>query len=172
MMMVMIMIAISPVNIPGPIWKRFGCGHLRPLRPPFSQNRAGSYMPTSHIRFGSVLPKEARIIFCKTGPDLMWWPGQVLAKRIWSGSKPMCRNHRARFWQNITGPLPVPHFETRLRSSTDGPDYIVPNQPGSDLVLAHTHSVRFWPRKRAGVQESSGQRFRCESAPACLLGLY
>ena len=25
------------------------------------------------------------------------WPGQNLAKHIWSGSKPVCRNHRARF---------------------------------------------------------------------------
>ena len=25
------------------------------------------------------------------------WPGQFLAKRIWSGSKLVCRNHRASF---------------------------------------------------------------------------
>jgi len=35
------------------------------------------------------------------------------------------------FWQDTTGPLPVFHFQTRLRSSTDGSDNIVQNQPGS-----------------------------------------
>ena len=44
------------------------------------------------------------------------------------------------FWQDATGPLPVSHFQTRFRSSTDN---IVQNQPGSDLVLADC--VRFWP---------------------------
>ena len=47
------------------------------------------------------------------------------------------------FWQDATGPLPVSHFQTRFRSSTDVPDNIVQNQPGSDLVLADC--VRLWP---------------------------
>ena len=47
------------------------------------------------------------------------------------------------FWQETTGPLPVSHFQARFRSSTAVPDNIVPNQPGSDLVLADF--VRFWP---------------------------
>ena len=47
------------------------------------------------------------------------------------------------FWQEPTGPLPVSHFQTRFRSSTDVPGNIVQNQPGSDLVLADC--VRFWP---------------------------
>ena len=42
-----------------------------------------------------------------------------------------------------TGPLPVSPFQARLRSSTDVPDRIVQNQPGSDLVLADC--VRVWP---------------------------
>ena len=53
------------------------------LRPVCSQNRAGLYMynympdPTSSIRFGSVLPKKARITLCKTGSDPIWtaWSG-------------------------------------------------------------------------------------------------
>ena len=85
------------------------------------------------------------------------------------------------FWQDATGPLPVSHFQTRFRSSTDVPDNIVQNQPGSDLVLADC--VRFGQtdpvRKLAGVQETSGplqanasqlSRTGCESDPACLLG--
>ena len=48
------------------------------------------------------------------------------------------------FWQGTTGPLPVSHFQARFRSSTAVPDNIVPNQPGSDLVLADC--VRFWPK--------------------------
>ena len=40
-------------------------------------------------RHGSYCAKLTRI---RSG-----WPGQGLAKRVWSGSKPVCRNHRARF---------------------------------------------------------------------------
>ena len=50
---------------------------------------------------------------------------------------------RPGFWQDATGPLPVSHFQTRFRSSTDVPDKIVQNQPGSNLVLADC--VRFGP---------------------------
>ena len=72
---------------------------------PFYQRRPGSYREkTSRIRSG--------------------WPGQALAERIWTESKLVCKNHRARFWQNAAGPLPVPPFQTRLSSSTDGPDLL------------------------------------------------
>ena len=50
---------------------------------------------------------------------------------------------RLSFCQNATSPLPVFHFETRLRSSTDGPVHTVQNQAESDLVLADC--VMFWP---------------------------
>ena len=82
---------------------------------------------------------------------------QVSAKRIWSGSKPVCKNHRAQFWQNTNGPLPLSHFQTRLHSFTDGLDHTVQNQTGSDWVLAdcaglirkqaslQNHRARFWP---------------------------
>ena len=102
---------------------------------PFFQRRPGSYCAAPvRIRSG--------------------WPHQVLAKRIWSGSKPVCKNRRAQFWQNANGPPPVSHFQTRLHSFTDGPDHIVQNQPGSDWVLAdcvglgQTDPVR----KQAGLQ--------------------
>ena len=105
---------------------------------PFFQRRPGSYcVAPARIRSG--------------------WPHQVLAKRIWSGSKPVCKNHRAQFWQNTNGPLPLSHFQTRLHSFTDGPDHTVQNQTGSDWVLAdcaglirkqaslQNHRARFWP---------------------------
>ena len=110
----------------------------------------------------SVQPEPARIVYVRsdfprpflfqifskegmgrTVQNRPGWPGQGLAKHIWFVSKPVCRNHLARFWQDSTGPLPVSHFETRFGSSTDVPDNIVQNQPGSDLVLADC--VRFWP---------------------------
>ena len=47
------------------------------------------------------------------------------------------------FWQGATGPLPVCHFQTQLQSSTDVPDHIVQNHPGSHLVLSDC--ARFWP---------------------------
>ena len=62
------------------------------------------------------------------------WPGQVLTKLLWSGRKSVCKYHRARFWQNATGPLQVSYFQTRLRSSTDGHDQIVQGQLGSNCA--------------------------------------
>ena len=60
---------------------------------------------------------------------------------------------------------PISHFPTGLRSSADGLDPIMQNQPGSDLVLAD--DVRF-SSKRSGpeacwcariIWPASGQRF-------------
>ena len=55
------------------------------------------------------------------------------------------------FWPDANGPPPLSHFQTRFRSSTDVPDNIVQNQPGSDLVLADC--VRFWPNA-SGLEAS------------------
>ena len=110
--------------MPDPIWKRFGYGQLWPLRPVCSQNRAGSYICQIRLsasdlglglRPGSYCAKPARI---RSG-----WFGQILAKGIWSGSKPVCWNLGARFWQNATGPQRVSRFQNWLHhSSTDGGD--------------------------------------------------
>ena len=148
---------------------------------------AGSYMPDpiSRIRFSSFFSKELRHgpYFAKPTRIRSGRPGQGLAKRItfWSESKPVYRNHWVRFLAGRIGPVPASHFQTRFRPSTYIPDNIVQNQPGSDLVVAD--SVSFGQtdpvRKRANVQESSGQllanasqpiRTGCESDPACLLG--
>ena len=64
------------------------------------------------------------------------WP-----KRIWSGSKRVCRNQQARFLPDRYRPATSSHFQTRFCSSTDVTDNIVQNHPGSDLVLADR--VRF-----------------------------
>ena len=87
-----------------------------------------------------------------------------MAKCISSRSKPMCKNHRAWFWQNATGLPPISHFQTPLHFSTDCSFHIVQNQPGSKLVLADlchilakqirarskpvckNHQARFWPK--------------------------
>ena len=42
------------------------------------------------------------------------WPGQVLAKRSWSGSRPVCRNHLARCLAGRNRPLtsfPLSHSD-------------------------------------------------------------
>ena len=96
---------------------------------------ASDSVPFFQRRPGSSCGKPARV---RSG-----WPGQVWAKRIWSGSKPGCKNHEARFWQSATGPQPVSHLQTRLRCPTGGPNPTVQNRPGSDRVLADC--VRFWP---------------------------
>ena len=100
------------------------------------------------IRFSSVFSKKAWIILCKTDPDLIFgWPGQGLAKRIWSESKPVSRNHLARF---LAG---------RKRTATSFPlsDSVFVLPQTSRIILCKTSSdpdglvladcVRFWPNR-------------------------
>ena len=128
-----------PVNTPDRIQKRSSYGQLFSLRPACSQNQDGSFMPdaTSRIRFGFVLPKKARILLCKK-PALTrsGWPCQDLANTHLVRKQTVCRNHRARFWQTQqSARYQFPHFQTPLSFSTDGPDGVVKNQPGSQLVF-------------------------------------
>ena len=113
--------------MPDPIWRRFGYGQLWPLQPACSQNRAGLDMPdlTSRIRFGSVLPKKARIILGKTSLE---WRGQVFGHAL------LVRKQVG--VQESPGRYQFPIFR-------NGPDHILQNQPGSGLVLADC--IRFWP---------------------------
>ena len=159
-----------PVNMPDPIRKRFGYGQLWPLRPACSQNLGRTVklcrirLPTSvsapffQRRHGSYCAKPTRI---RSG-----WPGQGLAKRIRSGSKPVCRNHRPRFLGGrnraaTSFPLSdsVPIIHRRPGSYCSKP-------PGSDLVC-----ISFWPngsgpeasRCARIIRPASGQR--CRSDP-------
>ena len=104
------------------------------------------------VYVGSDFPHPIQFRFSKEGMDhtvqnqpgshldglVSVWPNASgleaswCAGIIWTG-----------FWQDATDPLPVSDFQTRLRSSTDVPDNIVQNQPGSDLVMAGC--VRFGP---------------------------
>ena len=132
-----------PVNMLDLILKCFGYGQLWPLWPTCSQIQfctvwsGPSLEEQNQIKCG-----KSDLIYIYTVQNWIWsgWSGQVLAKCIWSRGKLVCENHRAWFWQNATGLLPVSHFQTLLQSSTD---HNVQNQLGSDLVLAHC--VRFWP---------------------------
>ena len=97
-------LTLYPVNMPDPIRKRFGWGQLWPLRPACSQNRAGSYRPDRIGRIRLRAPFSVPFFQRRHGPYcakqtriLSGWPGQGLAKLIWSESKLVCRNHRARF---------------------------------------------------------------------------
>ena len=151
---------LHPLNIPDR--KCFGYGQLWPLRPACSQNGARSYMPdpSFHIWFGSVFPKKAWTILCKTNLNPIWI--------AWSGFGQMhlvcTKLTEPGFWQNATSPLPVSHFQTRLRFSTDGPDYVVQNQAGSDLVLADC--VRFGPN-RSSVKASQCARIIWPTSGQC-----
>ena len=142
---------------------------------------AGSDFPIP-IRF-RFFPKKAQTLLCKTDPDPIWMHGLV---RFWpNGSGPeasQCtRIIEPGFWGRTQ---PARHqFPTfRMRSSTDGPDHLVQNHPGSDSVLADC--VRFWPNGSGpeaschDVQESSGPlmasasepiRIGCELDPAMLI---
>ena len=86
----------TPVNMPDPIRKRFCYGQLLAVTASVQPEsgrivHAGSDFPHPFFRrrHGSYCAKLTRI--------RSEWSGQGLAKRIWSGSKPVCRNHRARF---------------------------------------------------------------------------
>ena len=82
--------------------------------------------------------------------------------KVWTNASGLeaswcARITRPGFWQDATGPLPVSHFQTRFRSSTDVPDSTVQNQPGSDLVLADC--VRVWPNGSGLVSKNHPARF-------------
>ena len=130
-----------PENMPDPIRKRFGYGQLWPLRPACSQNRPWSYK-FCQIRLRAsvsvIFSKKAMYHIVQNRPrsGLDGLHGQGLAKHIWSGSRLVCRNRWARFLTERNRPAPVSNFQNWFRSSTDVPDNIVRNQPGSDLVLA------------------------------------
>ena len=104
-------------------------------------------MPGQLPTFDFPFSKKAWRLLCKTGPDPIWM--------AWSsfGQTHLVLTYRLR--QNSISPLSVSHFQTRLRSSTDGPDHIsVQTQPRSDLVLA-------------GLCEDLAKRIRFGSKPVC-----
>ena len=109
---------------------------------------------TVQNRPGSDLDGLVRVWLNASGLKASWCAGI-----IWTG-----------FWQDATSPLPVSHFQVRFRSSTDVPDNIVQNQPGSDLVLSDC--VRLWPngsgpeasRCATIIRPASGQCFPADPA--------
>ena len=132
------------------------------------------------IYAGSGFPHPIRFRFLKKAcaePTRIrsGWPGQVLAKRIWSGSKPVCKSHRARFLAERNQPATSFAFSDS--------DAFFHRRAGSNC------ENRFWltvsgfgqtdpVRKQANVQKSSGPLLAnasqpiwigCEWDPACLL---
>ena len=114
-----------------------------------NQNRPRLYI---YIYARSDLPHPFQFRLSKEGTDhiVQNWPGSDLdgLVRVWPNASGLEASWCAGivwpgFWQNATGPLPASHFQTRFHSSTDVPDNIAQNQPGSALVLADC--VRFWP---------------------------
>ena len=94
---------------------------------------------------GSDFPHPFQPRFSKEGMDhiVQYRPGSDVdgLVRVWPNASDLEASWCAGiigpgFWQDGTGPLPVSHFQTRFRSSTDDPDNIMQNQPGSGLVLA------------------------------------
>ena len=122
---------------------------------------ASDSVPFFQRRHGSRCAKPTRI---PSG-----WPGQVLAKRIWSESKPVCRNHRARFLAGCNRPcyqFPTFSLGSVLPHTSRIITVTVQNRPGSDLVPADC--VRFWPNRSGPevsrcariIRSGSGQRLR------------
>ena len=101
--------------MPDLIQKHFGYSQLWPLWPVCSQNQARSYYmpdPTFHIQLVLFLQRRPWSYCAKSAQIRSGRPGQVLAKHIWFGSNPVCKNHSAQFWQNMTGTLPLYQFST------------------------------------------------------------
>ena len=151
--------------MPHPIRRRFGYSQLWPL---CSQNRAGLYMPdpTSRIGFCSIFPKKTWIILCKTDLDPIWMAqsGFGQTRLVWkqAGVQESAGPVSGRTQQS---PLPVSHFETRFRSSTDVPENIVQNQPGSHSVLAVC--VRLWPNGSGPEASRCARNIRPASGQCC-----
>ena len=141
---------------------------------------------TSHIRFGSSLPKKALIILCKTGPA-RFWP-------ITSGpEESLCKN------QSITQSIILakcnrsvnnfgkmqPACTTNFPLSVSGLVTFFHRQPGSYCEKPAQSQFSFWLtiRKQAGVQswiigptmanasKLISIRIGCKSNLACLLGM-
>ena len=125
----------------------------------------------------SDFPYLIQFHFSKEGRDhiVQNQPGSDLGGlvRVWPNASGLEESQCAGitwpgFWQDENGPLPVSHFHTRLRPSTDIPDHIVQNQCGSYLVLADC--VRFGlngsgPKASQCarlIRPVSGQRFQAD----------
>ena len=74
-----------------------GCGQTDPVRKQADVQESSGLVLAKQNRPGSGKTQPARIRF------VSGWPCPVMAKRIRSGSKPVCKNHHACFWQNRTG---------------------------------------------------------------------
>ena len=98
----------------------FDYGQSWPLWPVCSQNWGGSYIPdlTSRIQFSSVFSDSVLFVQTQPGSNLdglarVWWNTSGLGESQCAGII------GPSFWQDVTGPLPVFHFQTWLQSSTD-----------------------------------------------------
>ena len=133
------------------------------------------------VWFGSVLPKKAQIILCKTGPDPIQMALSGFGQMDLSRSEPACKNHQAQFWQNTTAHYQFPTF--RLGWVLTQTAWIILCKTSLDLIgfwLTVSGFGKTDPAwRQASVQGLSGQLLanasepiwiRHESDLACLLG--
>ena len=100
----------NPINMLDPIQLvTASYGHFGRCASRIGPDRIIMPDPTSRIRFGSVFQRRlgSQFYCAKPGRVRSGSPVPGFAKRIWSRSKPVCKNHRARFWQDTAGQLPV-----------------------------------------------------------------
>ena len=80
------------------VWKQAGA---QESPGPVSSNTQPIRYQFPTFRLGSVLPQTSWIIYCTKPAQIRFSSGrlcQVVAKRIRSGSNPMCKNHLACVW--------------------------------------------------------------------------
>ena len=143
------------------------------MRPACSQNRARWYI-ICRIR----LPASNSVPFFQKrhAPSLQNRPGSDLDDlvRFWPNASGLEAGWCAGiigsdFWQETTGPLPVSHFQTRLRSSTDVPDHNYSAKPARVRFVV-ADCARFGPsgsgqqvsRCERTIGFASGQCFRAD----------
>ena len=118
----------------------------------------------------------ARVWLNSSGLKASWCAGTIRpgfwqeANGLVSGRRQMAwfltGTIRPGFWQEANGLLPVSHFQTQFCFSTDIPDNIIQNQPGSDLVLVDC--ARFGPNG-SGPEESQCARTIWPASGQCFL---
>ena len=116
------------VNMPDPIRKRFGYGPVMAI--------TASVQPESGriVYVGSDFPRPFQLRFSKEGMDHIVYnrPGSDLGGlvRVWPNASGLKASRCAESFGPVSGsthtsPLPVSHFQTRFRSSTDVPQIIL-----------------------------------------------
>ena len=132
---------LFPVNMPDQIQKQTVIAITASVQPESGGRIVYIPDPTS------VVPNKARILLCKISADPIWlaWSGFGQTYLVQKQLATVCKDHRARFCQNATCPLPV-----SLLSDTVAFVKLPP-----PLSLSLTHAIFSWNSLRLSLAPCS-----------------